>query len=185
MENPRTNTFQDFLMREKPLAVLIVLMTFIYSTLSLFKHWHFGTFAWDLGNFDQMIWHYSRFEAPGCTELGLKNCLGDHFSPISALCAPLFWICPHVEVLLVAQVILITSALIPIYLYSASRLTRWESYGVAAAFAVFWGVKNAIWSDYHPDCFAVPMIAWAIYFMGLLQNLWVKIRVKSPKYQLG
>jgi hypothetical protein len=46
----------------------------------------------DLVIFDQAIWHLSRFERPESTVRGLSNLFGDHFHPLIALFAPLYWI---------------------------------------------------------------------------------------------
>ncbi len=66
----------------------------MYSDMSLFRHWHFQSNAFDLGNLDQAIWHYSRFERPECTIMSKWTYLGDHFHPILALFVPLFWVFP-------------------------------------------------------------------------------------------
>jgi uncharacterized membrane protein len=87
-EGPLSSTYRWW--KDKPLWGLVFFCIGAYSALSILNHMHFNSNANDFGNFDQMVWHYSRFEAPGCTQLGLTNCLGDHFSPILALCAPLF-----------------------------------------------------------------------------------------------
>ena len=42
-----------------------------YALYGLFRHWHFGSSAYDLGIFDQAVWHLSRFEAPASTISGL------------------------------------------------------------------------------------------------------------------
>src|SRR5580658_7876744 len=82
-------------------------MVSLYSLLSVFRHWHFQSSALDLGLHDQMIWYYSCFKTPTCTLTpafeNLSSMLGDHFDPIEALAAPLFWVFPHVEALLILQ----------------------------------------------------------------------------------
>lgn len=163
LQNP--TGLRRFWLKDKPILLLMFLMTCMYSVFSVLKHMHFGSNAWDFGNFDQMVWHYSRWEAPGCTQLGLANCLGDHFSPILALCAPLFWIYPHAEILLVAQVVMVALALIPLYLFSEKRLGRREAYLLAVSYVFFWGIQKVIATDLHPDVFAIPLIAFAIYFI--------------------
>jgi uncharacterized membrane protein len=84
----------------------------------LFRHWHFDSSAYDLGIFDQTIWHVSRFETPSSTVRGFGNMLGDHFSPILALLAPLFWIAPGPEALIVSQAFLLAVSIVPVLLYA-------------------------------------------------------------------
>jgi len=47
-----------------------------------------------LAIYDQAIWHLSRFERPASSIRGLPSVFGDHFHPIIALFAPLFWVAP-------------------------------------------------------------------------------------------
>ena len=78
-----------------------------YALYGLFRHWHFGSSAYDMGIFDQVVWHLSRFEAPASSVRGFSNFLGDHFFPVIALFAPLYWIAPRPESLIVAQAVLV------------------------------------------------------------------------------
>jgi uncharacterized membrane protein len=84
------------------LGALVLLFAFAYALLGIVRHRHFGSSAYDLGIFDQAVWHLSRFEAPASTISGFSNILGDHFYPIIALFAPLYWIAPRPETLIVA-----------------------------------------------------------------------------------
>ncbi len=147
---------------EKPLLALTATAAVAYATLSLVKHWHFGSNAYDFGNFDQIVWNYSRLRAPASTQLGVENALGDHFSPVLALCAPLFWVLPRAEMLLLAQVVLVAASFIPIFLYCERRAGRYAAYALTASYAVFWGVQRTLWTDFHPDAFAMPLIATAV-----------------------
>jgi uncharacterized membrane protein len=153
--------------KEKPLLVLVLFTAVLYSTLSILRHWHFGSNTWDLGLFDQMVWHYSRFEAPASTTMLLQNSLGDHFSPILALAAPLYWLWPRAETLLVLQAVLFAIAVIPVFLFAERKVGRTQAYCLAVAFIFFWGVQNTTEYDFHPDVFAVPLIAFAINFIDL------------------
>src|SRR4051812_12504689 len=80
------------------LLLLVLLATVAYSAVSILRHLHFES-GWDLVVFDQGVWQYSRFHNPIITgRLNYPiNHLGDHFHPIIALLAPLFWIVNHAE----------------------------------------------------------------------------------------
>jgi uncharacterized membrane protein len=145
----------------------VVAAAFAYSLFSLLRHWHFGSAGHDLGIVDQAIWHYSRFETPATTirTEPTPNLLGDHFSPILWVLAPLYWIFPNVGMLLVAQGVLFALGIIPVYLFTRKRLGSLAGYCFAAAYALFWGVQSAVAFDFHEIAFAVPLIAFAIYFM--------------------
>jgi uncharacterized membrane protein len=58
-----------------------------YSLYALFRHWRFLTGGYDLGIFDQVVWHLSRFETPASTIAGHANIFADHFHPILVLLA--------------------------------------------------------------------------------------------------
>ena len=55
------------------LFVLGFIGVLAYSTLSILRHHHFESGGYDLGIFDQAIWHYSRFQVPASTTVTLKT----------------------------------------------------------------------------------------------------------------
>jgi uncharacterized membrane protein len=146
-------------------------MVSLYSLLSVFRHWHFQSSALDLGLHDQMIWYYSCFKTPTCTLTpafeNLSSMLGDHFDPIEALAAPLFWVFPHVEALLILQSFLLMLPLFPLFFFTQIRLGRRAAYFFCGAYSVYWGIQLTANFDFHEVSFAVPLIAFALYFMDL------------------
>ena len=60
---------------------MVIPTSLAYIAVGLFKHWHFDT-NYDLGIFDQAVWHMSRFEASASSISGHSNILGDYFYPI-------------------------------------------------------------------------------------------------------
>lgn len=152
----------------KLLLLLLLLVTIFYSALSILHHRHFVSSAYDLGIFDQAIWHYSRFEAPYSSvrsNLVNENILGDHFHPILMLLAPLYWFTSSVEALLVAQALLFAIPIIPIFLFTEKRLGKLAAYLFALSYAIYWGIQLAVEFDFHEIAFGVPLIALAIYFI--------------------
>jgi uncharacterized membrane protein len=66
----------------KFLIISVLAVTFIYSSLSILRHLHFRSGAYDLGIFDQAVWQYSRFHPAYDSvrsNLLTENLLGDHF----------------------------------------------------------------------------------------------------------
>src|SRR5262245_40139394 len=88
-----------------------------YSAFGLIRHWRFES-SYDLAIFDQAVWHLSRFQAPASSIRGYSNLLGDHFSPILALFAPLYWIAAVPETLIVAQAILLALSIVPLHAFA-------------------------------------------------------------------
>lgn len=86
----------------KHLGKIALLYFLIVSLLAVLRHFSINTHGYDLGIFDQVVWKYSKLASPFSSILS-KNMLGEHFSPILMLLAPLYWIWSSPVVLLVAQ----------------------------------------------------------------------------------
>src|SRR6266851_5002439 len=71
---------------------LTVVASAAYAEISLYRHNHFASNAFDLAIQDQTVWGYSRFEFICNTVLGIPNLLGDHFHPILMVLAPFMWV---------------------------------------------------------------------------------------------
>ena len=119
----------------------------------------------DLGIFDQVVWHLSRFEAPASSVRGFSNFLGDHFFPVLVLFAPLYWLAPRPETLIVAQAVLFAASIVPVYLFTRDRLERGPALAMAVAYGLFWGLQRAAAFDVHETAFAPLAIATAILAM--------------------
>ena len=139
----------------------------------------------DLALYDQAVWHYSRLEEPRTTVLlRLPNVLGDHFDPILATLAPLYWLWSDVRMLLLAQALLVAAAAVPIFLFCLPRVGRRAAYALAGAYLLFWGVHSAVGFDFHNIAFAPLLIAllvlaadrerWPAFFALLVPLLAVK-----------
>jgi len=141
---------------------LVAVYTSAYSVYGLFRHWRFDSGAYDLGIFDQVIWHLSRFEAPASSIRGDASILGDHFSPVLILLVPAYWVAPRPEALIVAQAALLTASIVPVFLYARQRLPTDTAYLFAAAYGLFWGIQRTAAFDFHEMAFAPLAVAVAI-----------------------
>lgn len=146
-------------------ALLCAGFLVVYGVLVVVRHESYGSHSFDLGIFDQAIWHYSRFEAPASTIRGFDNLLGDHFHPILALAAPAIWVWDDARALLLVQVGLFVLASVPVYLFGRARFGLVAGLLWACAFLVFWGVQSAIEFDVHEVAFAVPLIAFGLWLI--------------------
>ncbi|TAK11707.1 MAG: DUF2079 domain-containing protein [Acidobacteria bacterium] len=142
--------------------VVAALAASAYSAIGLVRHWHFGSSAYDLGIFDQMVWHLSRFEAPASSIHGLSNMFGDHFSPIWMLLAPLYWLRPSPDTLIVAQGVIVAASIPLVWLFLERRLPKTEAALLAIAYALFWGLQRGVQFDVHELMFAPVLIAWML-----------------------
>lgn len=119
--------------------------------------------------FDQAVRAYSRFGPPIVpvkgvhTDLGPHyNLLGDHFTPLLAVLAPLYRLHPDVPTLLVAQAALFALSVVPVWVVARRLLAAWPAYLLAGAYALSWGLQTALATDFHEVAFAVPLIALAL-----------------------
>lgn len=133
------------------------------SWLQVDMHLGLGTFAYDVGLYDQGIWLLSRGEAPFVTLMG-RNMLGDHASIILFFLVPLYWVVPGTATLLVVQACVIAAGALPVYLFTRSVLGS----GPMACAAVFlWLANPAVngtgMENFHPDSFLGLFIPLALY----------------------
>ena len=93
--------------------------------------------------------------------------LGDHWSPILAVLAPLYWVSNSPVNLLVAQAVLFALAIPPVWLFTrrafggGTKATA-AAYFVSAAYALSWPIASALAFDFHEVAFAPVLIAVAL-----------------------
>ncbi len=155
--------------RRHRLAVLVLSLVAaaIYAACEFrqFHTFHSGTY--DLVLFDQAVRSYSHFRLPVAIAAGVHrgfgtgfSLLGDHFSPILALLAPLYWIHSGPQTLLVAQALLFAAAVPPLWVFVRRELGRaWPAYGVAVGYLLSWPVAQAVSFDFHEVAFAPVLTA--------------------------
>jgi uncharacterized membrane protein len=149
-----------FVRREPWLMLLVVAIAVALSVYCILRYDHFGA-SIDLTLFDQAIWHYSHFQAPFSTIKGF-DLLGDHLTPSVALWAPLYWVWADPRLLLAAASALAAASIVPVFLFARDRVGRAAGYGIAVAYAVFWGLQTGIGYEFHEVDLGPAMIALAI-----------------------
>ena len=160
-------------------GVLTAVTAAAYSVFALLRFYTFQTASYDLVIFDQAVRAYAHFR-PGISVIkGVHNgfgpnfsILGDHWSPILAALAPLYWIFNTPEILLVAQAVLFALAIPPLWLFArrafgggglggGGRATA-AAYLVCGAYALSWPIASAVGFDFHEVAFAPVLIAVAL-----------------------
>jgi uncharacterized membrane protein len=152
--------------RRKLLLSLVLVNTFLYSALSISQHRHFLS-GYDVAIFNQAVWLYSRFSPPRVSVRSnrAENLLGDHFHPIVATLAPLYWLNAGAETLFVAQGLLVALSVVPVFLFAEGRLGRRPAWLFAISYSLYWGVQRTVEFEFHEVAFAIPLIASAILFI--------------------
>ncbi len=145
-------------------TALTVAAAAVYASygLLLLRRFRDGTF--DLVIFDQAVRGYAHFQAPASMARGVSDgagthflVLGDHWSPILALLAPLYWIHGGPATLIVAQAVLFALAIPPLWLFTRRLLGPGAAYFVCGAYALSFPVASAISFDFHEVAF-VPVL---------------------------
>ncbi len=155
-------------------AALTTVVAAGYSAVALGLYHTFRTSSYDLVIFDQAVRSYAHFR-PGISIIkGLHNgfgpdfsVLGDHWSPIIASLAPLYWIFNSPVTLLVAQAVLFALAIPPLWVFTrrafggGSKATA-AAYLVSGAYALSWPIASALAFDFHEVAFAPVLTAVAL-----------------------
>jgi uncharacterized membrane protein len=147
----------------------------LYTTLSIVRHLHYGSFGFDLGIADQIVWLYSRFKAPITTIqfYTFTSLLTDHLEFIYILLAPFYWLYNSVITLLIIQAFFVSFSGIPIYLLAKRKnIDHWVSNSLLFSYLLFFGIQNAIWFDVHSLAFGASLLAWFIYFLDKGNAKW-------------
>ena len=155
-------------------TILTATIAALYSVFSLIYYIRFRESAYDLVIFDQAIRSYSHFHLGISVIKGVHNgfgphfsVLGDHFSPILATLAPLYWIHSGPQTLLVAQAALYALAIPPLWIFTrrafgGGRKATIAAYLISAAYGLSWPVAAAAAFDFHEAAFAPVLTAIAL-----------------------
>lgn len=143
-------------------AAITLAFALVWSSASIVRHLRYNSMGYDLGIQDQVLWSLSQFRG-FASSIEVENYLGDHFSPILILIAPLYWIWEDVRIALIAQSLWLALGTPAIW-----RIARTEFRSaalpvvLAGAYALFPAVGYAAKYDWHEITIAIPILLWAI-----------------------
>lgn len=153
---------------------ITALTAVIYSVFPVFLYITYQYSTYDLGIFDQAVRSYAHFQpgisiAKGLHDLGKPNfsVLGDHFSPIDAVLAPLYWIYDSPVDLLIAQAVLFALAVPSIWAFTrrafgGARKGTVAAYFVSVGYALSWMIVAAVRVGFHEVAFVPVLTAVAL-----------------------
>ncbi|MEV6326535.1 DUF2079 domain-containing protein [Streptomyces sp. NPDC051909] len=145
----------------RPYAIIAAVFGALYLLYSWVQYERFRTPSWDLGIFEQSVRAYAELRAPIVDIKGPGFLiLGDHFSPVTALLAPLYWVWSSPLALLFAQAALFAASAAVVG-RTAQQVLGSRAAGIAltVAYGLSWGLQEAVKSDFHEIAFAVPLLA--------------------------
>ena len=147
-------------------GALTVAAACVYCLDSLILLRRFLATTFDLVIFDQGIRGYAHWAAPVSIARGVSDgegahfmLLADHWSPVLALLAPLYWIHDRPASLLAAQGVLFALAIPPLWVYTRRRLGAGPAYFVCVAYALSLPVMEAVIFDFHEVAFVPALTA--------------------------
>ncbi len=162
-------------------AVLTGVAAAAYITYGLVQYTTFRVGTFDLVIFDEAVRSYAHLHPGVSPAKGVQDgfgpgfsVLGDHWSPVIALLAPLYWVYNGPQDLVVAQGVLFALAVPPLWLFTrricaagaqGSRGPVIAAYLAAAAYVVSWPIAGAVAAGFHEVAF-VPVLT-AVFFERL------------------
>ena len=152
-------------------AVLVAGMTAYaagFAALSVARHSAFVTGRFDLGNMVQAVWSTAHGHPLRMTNLHGDQIsrLAAHVDPILVLFAPLWWIWPSPNMLLVVQAALIGLGALPIFLLARKHLASARvGVGFALAYLLYPATGWLALNEFHPVALATPLLLFAFWYL--------------------
>lgn len=147
------------------LIIWVIILSILYSALSILRHNHFQSGGFDLGLYDQAVWQYSHFLKPYNT-IKVRHILGDHLALTLPLLSPFFWLWEDVRILLIFQAFWLSfSALAVFKLCRVRKFSPLTSLNLSFIYSLFYGIQQAVFFDFHPVIIGVGLIPWLVYFL--------------------
>ncbi len=153
---------------------LTVLVSLLYgiagSLININRLWQYELGFYDFGIFTRPILLVSKFKPPIIDHFIFSNRLNfaDHFNPSIFMFSPLFWLTDRIEILLIAQSMLVgLSGIVLFFIAKKILKSSFISFAVVISYFLFQGLQNAVYSDFHDVTAAVffmMMTYWAIVY---------------------
>ncbi len=145
------------------LGGMVALWALTFYVLCHLRQKHFGTFAFDLGTYDQGVWLLSQLEEPFVTVRGL-HLFGHHLNLSLLLIAPLYRLGGGPELLAAVQIAAQASGAVAVYLLARDRLAdRWLALVLAAVLLLNPTYQFLVWEWFHPDSLAIAPVLFAYW----------------------
>ncbi|HSS73474.1 MAG TPA: DUF2079 domain-containing protein [Gaiellaceae bacterium] len=139
-----------------------------FGSLSVLRHRAFNTGRYDLGNMVQTVWntehgHFLQMTSGDGRQISR---LAAHFDPILAAFAPLWWIWPSPEMLLVVQAVVVALGALPVF-WLANKHLRSEraALGFALVYLLYPATQWLTLNEFHPVALATPFLLFAFWYL--------------------
>ncbi len=135
-----------------------------FGAVAVLRHRAFESGRFDLGNMTQAVWSTAHGDMLSVTDVQGEQLsrLGSHFDPILAALAPLWWLWPDPELLLVVQAVAVASGALPVFWLARKHVQAdWPAAALAVAYLLSPPVQWLTLSDFHPVALACPLLLFA------------------------
>jgi uncharacterized membrane protein len=139
-----------------------------FGSLSILRHRAFTTGRYDLGNMVQTVWntaHGHFLQMTGGDGVQISR-LAAHFDPILAAFAPLWWIWPSPEMLLVVQAIALALGALPVFWLARKHLgTERAGLAFGLVYLLYPATEWLALNEFHPVALACPLLLFAFWYL--------------------
>ena len=144
-------------------ALGVVIFAVVFGRLGVQNHRNFGTWAFDMGIYDQGFWLVSRGQS-WITVRGI-DFWGHHFNPIVIAFVPFYWLGAGPGFLYVVQATALGAGAIPVYLLARDRMRNpWVGLVFAAVYLMYAPIQWIAWANFHPEALVVTPFLFAWWF---------------------
>jgi len=159
------------LLRPRPKALLWIAIgayTVGFGALSILRYRAYNTGRFDLGNMAQAVWATAHGHPLEITTLHGEQAsrLGSHVDPILAAFAPLWWIWPSPNMLVVVQALAIALGALPVFWLARKHLeSERVALGFSLAYLLYPAVQWLALNEFHPVALACPLLLYAFWYL--------------------
>ena len=139
-----------------------------FAALSVLRHTAFVTGRFDLGNMVQAVWSTAHGDPLQMTDLNGDQIsrLAAHVDPILILFAPLWWIWPSPNMLLVVQAVALALGALPVFWLARKHLRSGRAgVGFALAYLLYPATGWLALNEFHPVALATPLLLFAFWYL--------------------
>jgi len=139
-----------------------------FAALSALRHEAFFTGRFDLGNMVQAVWSTAHGRPLRMTDLHGDQIsrLAAHVDPILVAFAPLWWLWPSPQMLLVVQACAVAVGAIPVFLLARKHLAPSRAgLGFGLAYLLYPATGWLTLNEFHPVALATPLLLFAFWYL--------------------
>jgi len=139
-----------------------------FAALSVLRYRAFATGRFDLGNMVQAVWSTAHGHPLQMTNLhGAQiSRLAAHVDPILIVFAPLWWLWPSPDLLLVTQALVVATGAWPVFLLARKHLgSPHAGLGFALVYLLYPATGWLTLNEFHPVALATPFLLFAFWYL--------------------